>query len=1079
MSTEIESLELEIISNSKSAVQGIDALTQSLSKLKNATKGGLGLSAVSKELKKVSKSNKESSLSFTDLFHVMKTVAKGIKKVGSEIYSAIEKSMDYTENMNLFSVAMGEYADSAYKYAEEVSEAMGIDTSEWIRAQGVFMTLSTGFGVASDRANKMSQNLTQLGYDLASFYNIDVEDAMLKLQSGLSGELEPLRRLGYDLSQAKLEATALALGIDKSVSSMTQAEKAQLRYYAIMTQVTKSHGDMAKTLNDPANQMRVFKAEINMAAREIGNVFIPALNAIMPYAIAVTKVIGILAKTIAGLFGSKDTGIRESSNAVVNNTGAMTENLGEAKDEAKKLKSYMLGIDELNVINPDTDTSAVEDIGDMFDFDLPEYDFMEKLTENKVGEIVEDMKEWLGLTEDIESWSDLLATNFGNIAVSVGLIGTGFAAWGISKLVKNFGKLKKAFDGFSIFFKAIGIAAVSMVAIAGAAWLITNTEDTITKLGGILSAAALVVGAVLAFTGINLPLGIALMAVGAVSMGTAIAMNTDLLSGDIREVVAGIAAAVSGALLVVGAILAFTGVNIPLGIALMAGGALTLGTAIAPSWNTLSDSTQEIITGIMGIVGGALLALGAILAFTGANIPLGIGLMATGALSLGGAIALNWESMSGDIEGIVTTLTTIVGGALLALGAVLAFTGANIPLGIGLMVAGAVTLGSSIAMNTDLLSDDVKEVIAVITSAVSVALLAVGAILAFTGANIPLGIALMAGGALALGGAIVPNWGTLSESVQETISIILAAVGGALLVVGAILAFSGVGIPLGIGLMLVGAASLGTAIALNWDSIVDALQGPVGLITGIISGALLVLGAILLFTGVGIPLGIGLMLAGAAGLGTVVAVNWDFLVDKIKGIWEAIKTFWNTYIAPIFTAKWWTDLGKTCINGLISGFEGGINGIIGAFESMINWIVDGLNKISIDIPDWVPGVGGQTWGINIPRASFGRVSIPRLAEGGFPETGQMFIAREAGAEMVGNIGRRTAVANNDQIVSGIAGGVAEANEEQNVLLREQNSLLRAILEKDSGVYLDGKNLTNSVEKYQRERGRVLITGGVI
>jgi hypothetical protein len=221
------------------------------------------------------------------------------------------------------------------------------------------------------------------------------------------------------------------------------------------------------------------------------------------------------------------------------------------------------------------------------------------------------------------------------------------------------------------------------------------------------------------------------------------------------------------------------------------------------------------------------------------------------------------------------------------------------------------------------------------------------------------------------------------------------------------------------------------------------------------------------------------MLAGAAGVGTAVAVNWDFLVDKIKSIWEKIKTFWNTYIAPVFTTKWWANLGKTCINGLIGGFEGGINGIIAGFEKMINWIVDGLNKISFEIPDWVAGIGGKTFGISLPRASFGRVSIPRFAEGGFPEQGQMFVAREAGAEMVGNIGRRTAVANNDQIVSGIAGGVAEANEEQNALLREQNSLLRAILEKDSGVYLDGKNLTNSVEKYQRERGRVLITGGVV
>jgi hypothetical protein len=276
--------------------------------------------------------------------------------------------------------------------------------------------------------------------------------------------------------------------------------------------------------------------------------------------------------------------------------------------------------------------------------------------------------------------------------------------------------------------------------------------------------------------------------------------------------------------------------------------------------------------------------------------------------------------------------------------------------------------------------------------------------------------------------------------------------------------------------MLVGAAGLATITAVNWNTIKEALQGPVGGITALLSGALLVLGAILLFTGAGIPLGIGLMLAGAAGLGTVVAVNWNFMLDKIKEIWKNIKKFWQDNIAPVFTAKWWKDLGKTCINGLIAGFEGGINGIIGGFETMINWIVDGMNKISFDMPEWM---GGGHFGINLPRANFGRVSIPRLAEGGFPEQGQLFIAREAGAEMVGNIGRRTAVANNDQIVSGIASGVSEANEEQNALMREQNELLRALVAKEWGTYLDGRLLTNSVEKYQRERGRVVMTGGGI
>ena len=161
------------------------------------------------------------------------------------------------------------------------------------------------------------------------------------------------------------------------------------------------------------------------------------------------------------------------------------------------------------------------------------------------------------------------------------------------------------------------------------------------------------------------------------------------------------------------------------------------------------------------------------------------------------------------------------------------------------------------------------------------------------------------------------------------------------------------------------------------------------------------------------------------------------------------------------------------MNVVIDKIEAGINGIISLFNNFLK----GFNKIV----DWAADIIGADWGgvKLVSEVSFKRIPIPTYGEGGFPEQGQMFIANEAGAEMVGSIGRRTAVANNDQIVAGIAGGVAEANEEQNALLREQNSLLRELLNKDNSVYLDGKPLTNSVEKYQRERGRVIITGGVI
>lgn len=530
MSNTIESLEIEIIGSSQSAEQALDALERSLSKLKEATKGGCGLTTVAKQLSamntaldgmdaskvanlsglakaleslsklgkfklsssianqvanlgtavkelddadlrrlnelstslsslstigkidlspskiqklinttnQIPKANARASASYVNLAAKIGLAYTGLKRAGNMVASWIDKSNQYIENMNLFNVSMGEYAVEAQQYANTVGDSMGIDPSEWMRNQGIFMTLATGFGVVNDRAYTMSQNLTQLGYDLSSFFNISYEDAMTKLQSGISGELEPLRRLGYDLSKAKLEAVALSLGIDKAVDSMTQAEKAELRYYAIMTQVTQVQQDMSRTLDAPANQLRVLRAQVEQAGRALGNIFIPALNAVLPYAIAVTKVIQYLANAIAGLFGYELPTVDYSDIGEIPSTG---EDIADAYDSAtesmKKFKSAMIGIDELNVISPPTSSggSGNDDNGlgsGGFDFELPTYDFIGDAVESRVGKIVEEMKEWLGLTEDITSWSDLLNTNLGQVAILIGEIGAGILLWKFS-----------------------------------------------------------------------------------------------------------------------------------------------------------------------------------------------------------------------------------------------------------------------------------------------------------------------------------------------------------------------------------------------------------------------------------------------------------------------------------------------------------------------------------------------------------------------------------------------------------------------------------------------------------------------
>lgn len=434
-----------------------------------------------KSTNNLSTANNEAATSYTNLAAKIGIAVVAMRRVASIIAGWITKSNEYVESLNLFTVSLGEYAKEAQEYAETVSEVMGIDPAEWLRNQGVFMTLATGFGVVNDRAYIMSKNLTQLGYDLASFFNISYDDAFQKLQSGISGELEPLRRLGFDLSVARLQQEALNLGITKSVNAMTQAEKAELRYYAIMTQVTTAQGDMARTLEAPANQLRILQAQVNQAARSLGNIFIPVLNAVLPYAIAFAKVIRLIADMISSLFGFSLPEIDYSGiNSVGSSVGDISNNMGNISDsmdnvsgglsdaskKAKELKNALLGIDELNIISPPEDSSS--DIGSSgigsggigdagigggggLGFDLPTYDFIGDAVNEKVDQIMKKIQPLL----------DWIKGNIHEILAGVLAIGAGFLSWKIAKKVQDFLQWMSTMKGFnitgSIAFKIVGL----------------------------------------------------------------------------------------------------------------------------------------------------------------------------------------------------------------------------------------------------------------------------------------------------------------------------------------------------------------------------------------------------------------------------------------------------------------------------------------------------------------------------------------------------------------------------------------------------------------------------------------------
>ena len=317
----IDALELDIQANL--SVENLDKLVDSLKKL-GKEMDNVGKKNPANNIKEVG-DNASQAANGVERF-LGKTVKLAavialFRKVGDVISDSISKTLTYDKTLNMFTVSLGEYATNATKYGETISDALGIDIAGWQNTQGIFQTLITGFGVTGDKAAYMSQNLTQLTYDIASFYNLTNEEAANKVKAAISGRLEPIRKLGYDLSQSKLtdiaknpkyygeqtfsineqtgaiEANTTAYDDNTrhmivNFNQLTQQEKVQLRYIALMTQVTQVQGNYARALNDPANQMKVFKEQLEMTSRALGSIFIPALNQVLPYLTAFTQLAG-------------------------------------------------------------------------------------------------------------------------------------------------------------------------------------------------------------------------------------------------------------------------------------------------------------------------------------------------------------------------------------------------------------------------------------------------------------------------------------------------------------------------------------------------------------------------------------------------------------------------------------------------------------------------------------------------------------------------------------------------------------------------------------------------------------------
>lgn len=530
---EVDKLTLEIEDKASKSTDGIDTLITKLEKLEKQMDGTIpkmqklansfgGLGNQTKQAGQSTPSGQDTGGTKTPTqqsnlgSNVMRGIKWGVFTAGA--YAA-KKAMsrllnvanDYIETQNLFEVVMGNSTRQAWNYVQSL-ESIGVNQEQAMRYQASFYDLANSLGVSSKNAYTLSEQFTKLAYDYASLYNMDPEATFQKLQAGITGTVEPLRRLGKDVSEVRLQETARRLGIQESVRDMTQAQKTELRYIAIMEQSKSAMNDMERTIDQPANAIRVLRAQLTSLAREVGSLLIPALGAILPYLIAFIKFIRTIVADIAGLFGVKlkaidFSGVNSQINNTAKGTGDTAKNLKKSADNAKKLKDYILGIDELNVLNDDgsvsRDTGAsgtgsgggsVGDLGlDLSDYG---YDDLLKNVNSRADKIYKTFMKW---KKPLAIAAGILATILG-----IGKI-TNFirALKGVQKTsnlvagVQGIGGLARAFFDLAGKGGVLGTVATAFVGLGDT--ILTSMGFTI---GSTLVAGLTGLGVVLAGVGL-------------------------------------------------------------------------------------------------------------------------------------------------------------------------------------------------------------------------------------------------------------------------------------------------------------------------------------------------------------------------------------------------------------------------------------------------------------------------------------------------------------------------------------------------------------------------------------------------
>lgn len=1206
------------------------------------------LSKVVTQANRVTAANERQKKSYMSLSSqmnsFMRNMAKlvSLKAIATYLGNAAEKFNSYYEAANLFGVSMKGLTGEASTFINKMETLLGIDPTEAMNNMATIQGLTTSFGLASDKAYVLSKNLTQLGYDLASLKNIPVAESFTKIQAAISGELEPIRRLGVDISNARLQQELLNLGYSQSVSTLSQADKAVLRYIAIMKQTTDAQGDFARTLSSPANMIRILQAQLNSLARAVGSLLYPALKSILPPLIAAVELVKELVTGIASLMGVKVEfpDFSSASDAVGGVTDAMDNTTKATGKAAKAFKNYIMGFDELNVIQKDKGSSGGSGSGAgaagniLGDVDLSGYDMFKNYVGSSVDEIKAKLEKLLplisGIAAGFATWaiSNSVLTALEKIkgegslieavlklwknpimaaAVAVGIIVARFVS-----LYQNSEKFRKGLErvralvylaaegfkqGWNISLtdgklgesleylkESLSNLGQSILNLLPESWQegITSAFDSISKvvkkldldvwdlvttlagIGLIVSGHPVAGLAVIGFEAIS----VAVRGLGSENQKTAFGMETDWFNSfkSIGESVANFAAAAVTAIgNIINDIAIFVGwikngvsetdrldlqmngnfiENFLMGIAQTIHnigvfvGWITSGVdeadrlaiaangnfaekfilLIADVINGIKEAVKwfgkliekiskfnpvsvgkNIIDGIAkGIVGKKNVADDAVKAVTDgiqeeAQTELGIHSPSKVFKGYGGYIVEGLANGISAAKDLAVNAIQSVSDAVKTIGSQLAddnygLRDGSISLSIDasgksmMETANALkrtmrTTNDSFGgwfkkMKTDL--GDFTEGINAVTKA---------------GKDISNGFKSSIDALTAASKSILNTHDGFVSAVSDIRSFVKKSVaeieneyqyngffGAAGLAIQK--AFEGVYLVF---------EKVSTAIK-NISDTIDSVKNVITTFNNLKTKVGEVIDQVPALKQAygGLKSFFGNLFDKDKGIGKIVSDGFDFiktkasdviswLIQKMQGIKFGGSGSSSGGLAGSAAASGGALSHLGAYGGIGAGVGLGLSGGIQWWKDMIGTWKDSdksagtkvLESIKHTLWDLSP-IGAL---VNLGKKIFG------FASGGFPDAGQLFIAREAGAEMVGSLGGHTAVANNDQIVEGIREGVEAAMERQNQLLRRQNELLQALLEKEGSAEVNVSSFYQAVNRTNQRNGKTIIPVG--